>query len=152
MTIQLFVQIKQIGKRKPVVEKQAIEIPQTVQTLRQLITQIVRDRVEAFNRKDDKGDWTKYLTSYNRNNNDNPNEEIDLEIVAETGKVGFDAKYNDKKQDPDKAVESALLAFEDGLFRVFCDDNELTNLDEIISFANGNTLTFIRLTMLAGCS
>ncbi|MDR0704994.1 MAG: hypothetical protein LBF88_08400 [Planctomycetaceae bacterium] len=153
---QLFVQIKQIGKRKPVIEKQAIEIPETVQTLRQLLVRIVRERVENFNQKNETGNWTKYLTNHNRSNHDNPNTEpnteIDLEIVAETGKVGFDAKYNDKEQDPDKAVEAVLLAFEDGLFRVFCGDNELIDLDGMTTFNNGNTLTFIRLTMLAGRS
>jgi hypothetical protein len=144
---QLFVQLKQIGKRKPVVEKQAIEIPETVQTLRQLLAQIVREHVEMFNQKNEIGNWTKYLTNHHDHNNN-----LDLEIVAESGKVGFDAKYNDKKHPPDKAVAAVLLAFEDGLFRVFCDDNELDNLDNIISFDNGNTLTFIRLTMLAGRS
>jgi hypothetical protein len=149
MKTQLFVQVKQIGKRKPLIEKQSIEIPDTIQNLRQLITQIVRERVEEFNQKDDQGNWTKYLTNHNHNNND-PNENIDLDIVAESGKIGFDAKYNSKKQDPDKAVEAALIAFEDGLFRVFCGDNELTSLDNTVTFSNGNTLTFVRLTMLAG--
>ncbi|MDR0703840.1 MAG: hypothetical protein LBF88_02520 [Planctomycetaceae bacterium] len=46
---QIFVQIKQIGKRKPVVDKQAIEIPETVRTLRQLLVRIVRERAEKFN-------------------------------------------------------------------------------------------------------
>jgi hypothetical protein len=152
MTTQLFVQMKRIGQRKPVIEKQAIEIPKNVQTLRQLITEIVRDRVDAFNRKDDKGNWTKYLTNNNSNNN-NPNENNEsdeLELNAQAGKVGFDAKYNDTKQNPDKTIEAALTAFADGLFRVFCDDNELEHLDDTINLNNGNTLTFIKLTMLAG--
>jgi hypothetical protein len=130
-----------------VVEKQAIEIPETVQTLRQLLVHIVRERVETFNQKNETGNWTKYLTNHHDQNNN-----LDLEIVAESGKVGFDVKYNDKKQDVDKAVEAVLLAFGDGLFRIFCDDNELTNLDNMTPFTNGNTLTFIRLTMLAGRS
>ncbi|MDR1053194.1 MAG: hypothetical protein LBL39_03375 [Planctomycetaceae bacterium] len=142
---QIFVQIKQIGKRKPVVEKQAIDIPETVQTLRQLLVHIVRERVETFNQKNETGNWTKYLTDHSNQNNS-----LDIDVVAESGKVGFDAKYNDKKQDVDKAVEAVLLAFGDGLFRVFCDDDELANLDDVIQFVNENTLTFIRLTMLAG--
>ncbi|MDR1485300.1 MAG: hypothetical protein LBT09_10810 [Planctomycetaceae bacterium] len=142
---QLFVQVKQIGKRKPVIEKLAIEIPKTIQTLRQLLDQIVRERVKTFNQKNETGNWTKYLTN-------DPDNNLDLEVVADSGKVGFDAKYNDKKQDANKAVETVLLAFEDGLFRVFCDDNEVENLDNVISFDKGKTLTFIRLTMLAGRS
>jgi hypothetical protein len=151
MTIQLFVQVKQIGKRKPVVEKQAIEIPSSIKTLRSLLTHIVEERVKAFNQKDDKGNWTKYITDI-ISNRDNVGENIDIELVAQSGKIGFDAKYNSKVQNLDKAVEAALLAFEDGLFRVFCDDNELLALDSTVDFSDGNVLTFIRLTMLAGRS
>jgi hypothetical protein len=121
---QFFVQIKQIGKRKAVVEKQAIGIPSTVCTLRQLLIYTVTERVETFNQKSEAGNWTKYLTDYNDQLNDinctkvNHNK-VDLEICAESGKVGFDANYNGKKQDIDKSVEVVLLAFEDGLFRVF---------------------------------
>ncbi|MDR1923221.1 MAG: hypothetical protein LBQ66_02510, partial [Planctomycetaceae bacterium] len=76
----------------------------------------------------------------------------DLELAAATGKIGFDAKYNNKTQDPNQAVNTALLAFEDGLFRVFLDESELESLDTELTLSNSNTLTFIRLTMLAGRS
>ena len=36
------------------------------------------------------------------------------------------------------------------MFRVFLGDRELENLDEKVEFAEGNEITFIRLTMLAG--
>ena len=44
----------------------------------------------------------------------------------------------------------SVQGFEDGLFRVFLGDRELENLDEKVEFAEGNEITFIRLTMLAG--
>ena len=136
----LFVQIKQIGKRKPVVERQPLSVPDSVGTLRDLIAWIVQDRVAAFNRKTEEANWTKYLT------------DIDLERVAETGKVGFDAKYNDRVQDANKAVEAAILAFQDGIFRVFLDDEEIESLEDHLNLCGGNVLTFIRLTMLSGRS
>ncbi|MDR1480862.1 MAG: hypothetical protein LBJ00_18210 [Planctomycetaceae bacterium] len=147
---QLFVQIKQVGKRKPIIEKQALEIPETINSLRQLITWVIQDRVAVFNQKNEEGNWAKYLTDIDNNKNESQN--IDLELVAETGKVTFDAKYNGKIQDPNKAVDNALLAFEDGLFRIFLDDTELESLDSAIIFTNSSTLTFIRLTMFAGRS
>ena len=137
---QLFVRVKQIGKRKPLIENQPLAVPETVRTLRLLIEHIVRQRVEAFNERIEDGNWTKYLTDF------------DLDTTAETGKIGFDAVYNDRKQNADKAVNTALLAFEDGLFRVFLDDDELESLDAELNLHDGNVLTFIRLTMLSGRS
>ena len=43
-----------------------------------------------------------------------------------------------------------MLGFQDGLFRVFLGDTELTELDEQLELQEGDTVTFIRLTMLAG--
>ena len=53
-------------------------------------------------------------------------------------------------QAADKAVDNALQSFEDGLYRVFLNDDELERLDEEIDVKENDTLTFIRLTMLAG--
>ena len=136
----LFVQIKQIGKRKPVIEKESLQIPESIATLRALLEHIVCERVAAFNEKNEEGDWTKYLIGF------------DLATTAESGKVGFDAKYNAQKQDVGKAVEAAIMAFEDGLFRVFFDDNEFESLDDVVDFQENGLLTFVRLTMLSGRS
>lgn len=137
---QLFIRIKQIGKRKTVIENEPLTVPDTLHSLRSLLEWIVRLRVEDFNGKTEDGNWTKYLTDF------------ELEKTAESGKVGFDAKYDARRQDVDKAVETALLAFEDGLFRVFLDDDEIESLDTPQHFHEGGVLTFIRLTMLAGRS
>ena len=137
---QLFFRIKQVGKRKPLIESQPFEVPDTVRTLRTLLEHIVRQRVEAFNERSEAGDWTKYFTDF------------DLDTTAGTGKVGFDAKYNDRLQDSDQAVDAAILAFEDGLFRVFLDEDELESLDMELNLHDGQVIIFIRLTMLSGRS
>ena len=136
--MQLFVRIKQLGKRKPLLENQPLEVPGTVRSLRALLEEVVRQRVEAFNQRSESGNWAKYLTDF------------DLEASAETGKVGFDAKYNDRLQNVEQAVEAAVLAFQDGLFRVFLDENELESLDTELNLHDGQVILFIRLTMLAG--
>ncbi len=47
------------------------------------------------------------------------------------------------------AVRTALLAFEDGIFKVFVDDDELTS-DGEVEVADGAALLFLRLVPLAG--
>jgi hypothetical protein len=47
------------------------------------------------------------------------------------------------------AVETALLAFEDGIFKVFVGDDELTD-DADVEVADGTALLFLRLVPLAG--
>jgi hypothetical protein len=47
------------------------------------------------------------------------------------------------------AVETALLAFEDGIFKVFVGDDELTG-DAGVEVADGAALLFLRLVPLAG--
>lgn len=47
------------------------------------------------------------------------------------------------------AVETALLAFEDGIFKVFIGDDELT-ADADVEVADGAALLFLRLVPLAG--
>ncbi|MBR0236814.1 MAG: hypothetical protein IJQ39_01850 [Thermoguttaceae bacterium] len=57
---------------------------------------------------------------------------------------------NKTRPQVNKSVETVIQAFEDGLFRAFSPDGELTQLDEPLSLADGSTLTFIRLAFLAG--
>ena len=76
--------------------------------------------------------------------------EEQIEDMSQIGKIAFGIVYGEKKPDVQKAIETAVQGSEDGLFRVFLGDRELENLDEKVEFAEGNEITFIRLTMLAG--
>lgn len=42
------------------------------------------------------------------------------------------------------------MAFNDRLFRIFLNGNELSSLEEKINLQENDKLTFIRLTMLSG--
>jgi len=48
------------------------------------------------------------------------------------------------------AVDAALLAFEDGLFKVFVAERELADDDDPVVLADGAQLLFLRLMPLAG--
>jgi len=75
-------------------------------------------------------------------------EQIEDQSIA--GKVQFGRIYSDKKADPQKAIDTTLQGFEDGLFRVMINHAEAETLDAPIAIKDGDTLTFIRLTFLTG--
>ncbi|MBQ3915895.1 MAG: hypothetical protein II690_04830, partial [Ruminococcus sp.] len=55
-----------------------------------------------------------------------------------------------REQNLEPAVNNAIQAFEDGLYRIFQGENELEGLDTAIDINANDELTFIRLTMLTG--
>ena len=57
---------------------------------------------------------------------------------------------NTEPVDPRAAVDTALLAFADGLFKVFVADRELADDDAPVALADGAQLLFLRLMPLAG--
>ena len=66
------------------------------------------------------------------------------------GKIAFGINYGGKEQDSGEAVKNALLAYRDGLFRMFIGDAEPASPDAEISLSDGDVLTFVRLVMLTG--
>ena len=52
--------------------------------------------------------------------------------------------------DADAAVAEALLAFEDGFFKVFVGDDELTSLGDTVELTSDVEVLFLRLVPLAG--
>ncbi|SIS85794.1 hypothetical protein SAMN05421786_102612 [Chryseobacterium ureilyticum] len=141
--MEIKVTVKQLGRKHPVLSEQKIEInfEDSIISLENLLKLIVQQQVEAFNAKSfelEDEDYTKIPT-------DNY-----LNILTDTGKVGFGSIYNLKKADIKKAQDNVILAFEDGMFAVFYNDEQLEDLTQIIDLNLQHTFTFIRLTFLAG--
>ena len=137
MTVQ--VNIRQIGQRKQTVQPIPFEFSGTPQTVRELITQTVTTCVREYEKRQERsGDIPAPLTAQQ------------ITDMSDIGKIAFGINYGDKKPDLQKAVENALQAFEDGIYRVFISDKELSAPDAKIEICEGDTLTFIRLTLLAG--
>lgn len=137
--MRIFVTMKQLGKRRDVLNRIPLELPGVPATLRELLSMIVRLQVAEYNEKKLEQPIFRYLT------------ENQLRDTAEAaGKVGFGTRYNENDANPETAVAAALQAFEDGLFRVFAETIELEKLDSPLTLAPDENLTFIRLTMLAG--
>ncbi|MDO5560569.1 MAG: hypothetical protein Q4F95_13395 [Oscillospiraceae bacterium] len=73
-----------------------------------------------------------------------------MDDSAMVGKIAFGVNYGEKKADTVQAEENALQSFEDGLYRIFLDNDELCGLDTNIILTEQSVITFVRLTMLSG--
>lgn len=135
--MKIFINIKSLGKKKAL-EPAAYEISEQVSSLREFLTELVRIEVERYNEKGSDVQNVLFLS------------DEEIENQTEAGKVGFGRIYSDKKADFEKAAVNALQCFEDGMVRVFQNENELTTLDEKIQISEGDTFTLMRLTFLAG--
>ncbi|MDN3691122.1 hypothetical protein QWZ06_02010 [Chryseobacterium tructae] len=137
------VTVKQLGRKHPVLSEQKIEIAyeDSIISLENVLKLIVQQQVEEFNAQ-----------SFEFEDEDSAKIPTDnyLNILTDTGKVGFGSIYNLKKADVQKAQENAVQAFEDGMFAVFYNDEQFENLDQTIDLSLQHTFTFIRLTFLAG--
>lgn len=136
--MKIFVNVKQLGKRRSAVEDKEVLLDAVPGTVAELIVAIVIRQVEEYNERLEQNDLLKYLT------------DEEIKDRATTGKVSFEFNYNGLPADTEKAVRNALQSFEDGIFRVFLNEEELESPDQIIYLKEEDKLTFIRLTMLAG--
>ena len=136
--MKVYINLKSPAKRRPVLQQTPYTIPDDISTLRQLLEAIVRQEVETYNNRGLDTMLVPFLA------------EEEISAQSTIGKIGFGRLHSDKKADPDKAVQTAIQGFEDGLFRVIIGEKEATNLDTPLKLSEGVSLTFIRLTFLAG--
>lgn len=135
----LKINLKQIGERKQKIAPVDFEYEPVPETVRELIIQTVTRCVEDYNARVRAGE-----------NHTVPLSERQITDMADIGKIAFGITYGGKEQALDKAIDNALQAFEDGIYRVFLNETELEQLDGKICLGENDSLTFIRLTMLAG--
>ena len=136
--VNVYIRLKSAGKRRAALEDVPYVLPDGISTLRALIDAVTRREVEKYNSRGLENMLIPFLT------------EEEIEAQSAVGKVGFGRLYSDKKADAEKAVKTAVQGYEDGLFRVLAGEKEVTGLDEPLDIQEGEILTFIRLTFLAG--
>ena len=136
--MKIYVNIKQIGKRKNKIDRKEYEIKGKIETIKDLLIEFVTINVKEFNEGLTENDLVPYLTDEKIND------------LSDTGKISFGVDYNGKKQDLEKAVENALQSYEDGIYRVFINDEEIGKINDKMDLQENDELTFVRLTMLAG--
>ncbi|MEM7375186.1 MAG: hypothetical protein AAF587_41715 [Bacteroidota bacterium] len=139
--MQLSFSVKQLGKKRPFIRQQHLEIAgeyHQAYSLHSILTHIVKQQVQQFN----KGREEKNLLSFLKADQ--------IQEQATQGKVALGALSHTPQADSDQAVEAVLQAFEDGIIAVFLDDQQLKRLDEIVQLTPDSLFTFLRLTFLAG--
>ncbi|MFD0696200.1 hypothetical protein ACFQZT_19175 [Paenibacillus sp. GCM10027628] len=136
--MRIYFTVKSVGKRKPFLMKEEYILSSVPPTLRELITEIVAYHVRKYNERSEESQLLSFLTE----------EEINARGIE--GKVGFGSKYDDRQANEEESIQSALLAFEDGLYRVFIREEEVSDLSTRIGIQDGDDITFIKFTMLAG--
>jgi hypothetical protein len=135
--VNIFIRVKAAGKRRDMLEKQSRAVPDGTEGVEKLIEYLVRENVRAYNAKTIDAPFFPYLS---------PRE---LEDGEHTGKIAFGGRKNEKNQDEEGAVQNALQSFADGLYRVLVNETEALP-EGPFSLKEGDTVTFIRLVMLAG--
>jgi hypothetical protein len=134
----IYISLKSIGKRKNFITTKEVELTNVPDSLRSLITEIVKTNVRQFNSNPAEVPIVNYLSN------------TEIEQGASSGKVGFGITYSNNKVNQTEALITAIQAFEDGFYRVFLNDEEVAQLDAPLKVNDGDVVVFIRLTMLAG--
>lgn len=144
MLTTIVVEGKVLGQKRPLFTDWHIELPPIRENdgdrikLRDLITRVVTEEVEAFRKRQTERRLARIMSR------------TEIEQGVSIGKV--DPGERDLKQEAskDEAVGMALQAFEDGLYYVFVDGVQQTSLDAEVYLKTESKVTFIRLVALAG--
>ena len=134
--MKIIINVKGLSRKK-VIHQEEVELKNKISTTKDLITELVKINVEKFNKKIDEKDILSIMTNEN------------IAKAARIGKIG-DEVHGDKKANLKKALDTAYLAFEDGLYCIFINDEQTEKLDDSLNLKDGDILTLIKLTMLAG--
>ena len=132
--------VKQLGKKHPII-KQAyleIELGQAPTTLRLLLKAIVQQQVQAYNDRKESPTVLNILSAGQ------------IKEASQEGKVTFGASENTTLAVEETAIETAIQAFEDGLFAIFLGEEQIESLEKLLTFDETTVFSFIRLTFLAG--
>ena len=106
--------------------------------LRAVVEAVVRAEVDAFRRRAEEQRFVRVLT------------DRALADGLAAGVVCSGGSESAAEVDADQAVATALLAHEDGLYKVIVDDEPVDSLDTPVHLRPDSHLLFLRLVALAG--
>ncbi|MHA7943978.1 hypothetical protein ACJOV8_012955 [Formosa sp. 3Alg 14/1] len=134
--MELTLQLKRLGKKK--VKEVPFTLEEHPKNLEELLIGCVKNQVEAFNKKRTEVNVIGFLSP------------AEIQEQAQSGKVDFGDITNTTLANHQQAIDNVLLAFKDGLFVVFVDDEEITDLKAPLVLSSNSVIAFIRLTFLVG--
>lgn len=134
--MEILVNMKQLGANRDKLRAVPFQIEGQPDTVRALIAAAVQSCVRAYRERGAAGE--------------HPLTAEQIAQMEEIGKIAFGFHYNDAAIDTHKAIDDALLAYEDGLVRIFIGEEQLGELDDTVTLHEHDEVTFLRLTFLAG--
>lgn len=140
MTVAVRVHAKITGQRRDALGDHHLDLklPAGPVTLTELLTAVVHAEAAGYARRAEERTLIRVLTPQA------------LAAELQTGRVLSGAADPVAAVNVDEAVDTALLAYTDGLFKVFVDDIEIENLDTAVDLTGTPTVLFLRLVPLAG--
>lgn len=143
--MNILVSAKTVGQRRQHFTDWSVPLPPNnsrgggIFTLRDLISTIVAAEVTAYNERQEQRRLPQVLSK------------ATIEEAAARGKVDSGASEQEiQNADPNQAVGTALLAFEDGFYYVFIDEAQYHSLDSEVFVKPDSRVLFLRLVPLAG--
>ncbi|WP_179335426.1 hypothetical protein [Winogradskyella costae] len=134
--MELTLQLKRLGKKK--VKEVPFTLEENPKNLEDLLIGCVKNQVDAYNKKRTEVNIIGFLSP------------AEIQDKVQTGKVDFGDITNTELAKHQQAIDNVLLAFKDGLFVVFVDHDEITDLKAPIELTSESVIAFIRLTFLVG--
>lgn len=124
---------KKLGSRKEL-DRHPIEIDDTVNTLEALLYTLNRQG----------------LTEAQTPKENHALSDSEIAEQAEEGSIRFAENYGENHDTLEKAIQRTRQAYDDSLFRVFINGEEITTWDAPVKLCQGAEIVIIRLTMLTG--
>jgi len=137
--LNISVNVKQQGSKRDTFANMPFHIEHTPETLRELIRECVYRCVQTYNNTLDIHCNAEQLSDRTG------------DTIANVGKTIFGMNYSGKPLELNAAYQNAITRYEDGLFRVFLDLEELTELDAPIPVTENSKLIFFRKSMAVSC-
>jgi hypothetical protein len=144
MSVVFTVEGKVIGQKNPIFSGWNVELPPGEHDrggslkLRDLISHVAAKEVEAYRERQQERRLARVMT---RN---------DIIQGKRKGKVDPGGRDLNQVVNVEDSIATALQAFEDGLYFVFIDDLQQTNLDAEVFPKTNSKIVFLRLTALTG--
>jgi hypothetical protein len=135
---------KQVGRRRRLFPDYTLPYPPAFAAaggrlaLRDFIAHVVRAEVAAFQQRQEERRLFRALTA------------AEIAAGADRGRIDPGGRAPEGEVDAEEAVATALQAFGDGIYFVFIDGVQQTDLEATVLVAPQSTLTFVRLVALAG--
>ncbi len=136
--LRILVTVKSTSRKRNYITGKEIIVSDNNRTMKDLLCDLACQLHDAYISKSIDADIVAALT------------EEELSDGQESGKVGFGRRYGEGVVSREKAIETMLLVFEDGLFRVFLNNEEVVDINEAINIKDGDNLILVRFVMLSG--